>query len=149
MGILLLQSTILIHLFRYVSCRPRDQWPSTSRLLETHVVVNKPHTTTSQKTTKQRHHGPPNPPAPGGSNLTGECDCCISRDRSGSFQSGDVTFIDETNKFSILLTNILHAAARRARGQKVFEVIACAFLRGRRIEMTCTDPSYSPISFLP
>ena len=104
--------------FKFVSCT-QSQWPNTSLLSETHDVVNKTHTDTSQKTTKQRHHGPPNPPAPVGSNFTGECDRRTSCDRSRPFQLGDVTFIDETNKFSILLTNILYAAAQRARGQKV------------------------------
>jgi hypothetical protein len=33
--------------------------------------------------------------------------------------------------------------------RRVFEMIACAFLLGRCIETTRTDPSYSPIFFLP
>ena len=74
---------------------------------------------TSQKTTKQRHHGPPSPPAPGGSNSTGERDRPTSRDRSQSLRSSYVTFIDESNKSFILLTILLCAEARRALGQKV------------------------------
>jgi hypothetical protein len=71
------------------------------------------------KTTKKRHHGPPNPPAPGGFNSTGECDRLTSCDRSRSLQSSDVTFIDENNKSFILLTIFLCAAAQRALGQKM------------------------------
>ena len=67
---------------------------------------------------KKHHHGLPNPPAPGSSNFTGECNRRMSRNRSRSLQSGDGTFIDQTNKFFILLTNILFAAAQRARDKR-------------------------------
>ena len=80
-----------------------------------HDVVQR---TTHNITQKKRHHGPPNPPAPGSSNFTGECDRRMSCDRSRSLQSGDGTFIDQTNKFFILLTNILFAAAQRARDKR-------------------------------
>ncbi len=96
-----------------VSCRPRDQRPNTSSLLSP-LLKDQAHShTTPQVKKKHRHHGPPNPLAPDGSNFTGECN------QSRSLRSGDVTFIDETNKSFILLTIILCAAAQHARGQKV------------------------------
>jgi hypothetical protein len=60
-----------------------------------------------------------NPLAPSDSNFTGECDCRMLRNRSRSSRSGDVIFIDETNKTFILFTTILCATAQRVRGQKV------------------------------
>jgi len=92
----------------------------------------------------------PNPPAPSGFIFKGECDRRMSRDRSRSLRSGDVIFMDATKKSFILLTTILCASAQRARGQKVsFQREYSCFLLRRCIEKTRTDPSYSPISFLP
>ena len=106
--------------------------------------------TTNNINQKKCHHGPPNPPAPGGSNSTGECDRPTSRDRSRSLRFSDVTFIDENNKSFILLTILLCAAAQRALGQKVsFWSDSSCFFHGRFVETTRTDPSYSLISFLP
>ena len=106
--------------FRFVSCRPRDQRPNIS-LLSPPLTGEQAHTQPHmlKKTTKHRHHSPQNLPAPSHPNFTGECDRRASRDRSQSSRSGDVIFIDETNKSFILLTNILCASAQRARGQKV------------------------------
>ena len=52
--------------FRFVSCRPWDQWPDTSLLSplrESCVMCKDTHNQPPEKT-KHRHHGPPNPPAP-------------------------------------------------------------------------------------
>ena len=92
----------------------------------------------------------PNPPAPSGFNFKGECDRRMSRDRYRSPQHGDAIFRCKTNFCFILLTIILYAADRRARGQKVcfFSEYLC-FLFGRCVESTRTDPSYPPIYFCP
>ena len=105
------------------------------------------HRTTSKK---HRHHDLPRPPASSGFNFTGECDRRMSRDRYRSPQHGDAIFSCKTNFCFILLTIILYAADRRARGQKVcfFSEYLC-FLFGCCVESTRTDPSYPSIYFLP
>ena len=78
--------------------------------------------TTQQQAKKQQNIGTMalhNPPAPSGFNFRGKCDRRTSRDLSRSSRSGDVIFIDVTNKTFILFTIILCASAQRARGQKV------------------------------
>ncbi len=137
-------------LFRFVSCRPRDQWPNIS-LLSPPLAGVQAHTQTNmlKKTTKHRHHSPQNPPAPSDSNFTGECDRLTSRDWSRSSRSGDVIFIDEIKKTFILFTTILCASAQRARRQNVSFWSDCScFFRRRFVETMRTDPSYSLISFL-
>jgi hypothetical protein len=79
-----------------VSCRPRDQQPNTSSLLSPPL---------GEQALSSRHYGPPNPPAPAGSNSTGECNRPTSSDWSRSLQSSDVTFIDEINKFFHFIDN--------------------------------------------
>ena len=119
----------------------------------TYTVITSPtNTTTTHRTTskKHRHHDLPNLPAPGGFIFKGECDRRMSRDRSRSLQSGDVIFLDATKKSFILLTTILCASTQHARGRKVsFQSEYSCFLLRRCIEKMRTDPSYSPISFLP
>ncbi len=89
-----------------------------------------------------------NPPAPSGSNFTGECDRRTSRDRSRSSQSGDKIFIDETKKTFILFTTILCASAQRARGQKwVFEVMARAFFVAASSKRSVLTPATRRYSF--
>ena len=92
----------------------------------------------------------PRPPASSGFNFKGECDRRMSHDRPWSAQYGDAIFLRETNCFLILLSIILYAADRRARGQKVcfFSEYLC-FIFGRWVESTRTDPSYPLIHFLP
>ena len=136
----------------FVSCRPRDQRPNTSSLLSPPLGEQAlSHTTPQVK--KQQNSGTMalhNPPAPSGSNFTGECDRRKSCDRSGSLRSGDVIFIDETKKTFILFTTILCASAQRARGQMVsFWSDGSCFFHRRFVKKMRTDPSYLPIFFLP
>ena len=91
--------------FRFVSCRPRDQWPNTSHLSSLLLSESMHSLTQPHKPKKHRHHGPPNPPAPAGSNSTGECHRRTSSDQSRSLQSSDVTFMDEINKFFHFIDN--------------------------------------------
>ena len=93
-----------------MSCRPRDQQPNTSSLLSPPL---------GEQALSSRHYGPPNPPAPAGSNSTGECHRRTSSDQSRSLQSSDVTFIDQNIKSYILLTILIFAAAQCAQEQKV------------------------------
>ncbi len=136
---------------RFVSCRPETN--GLILLFSLLLLPESKHTHTTPHVeirTKHRHHGPPNPLAPDGSNFTGECDRCTLRDRSRSSQSSDVTFIDETKSFILLTIIILCAAAHRARGQKVsFWSDGSCFFCHRCIKTARTDPSYSPIPFLP
>ena len=116
------------------------------------TILPPQHTTTTHRATskKHRHHDLPRPPASSGSNFIGECDRRMSRDRSRSPQHGDAIFLRETNCFFILLPIILHAADRRARGQKVcFLIEYLCFFFGCCVESTRADPSYLPICFLP
>jgi hypothetical protein len=75
--------------------------------------------TQHHKKQKHQHHDLPCPLASSGFNFIGECDRRMLRNRSWSLQHGDVIFIDETNIFFILLTNILKALDQRARKLKV------------------------------
>ena len=86
-------------------------------------------TTTHRATSKKhRHHDLPHPPASSGFNFTGECNRRTLRNRYQSPQHGNAIFLCQTNFFFILLTIILCAADRCARGQKVcFLVNTCAF----------------------
>ena len=84
----------------------------------------------------------PNPPAPSGFNIKGECDRRMSRDRSRSPQHGDAIFRRETNFFFILFTIILYAADRRARGQKVcFLVNTCALYLAIALNQRALTPA--------
>ncbi len=71
------------------------------------------------KKQKHWHHDLPWPLASSGFNYIGECDPHMLRDRSQSTHHGNLTFIDETNVFFILLTIILHVLDRRAHELKV------------------------------
>ena len=93
-----------------------NQEPTTSR---THNNQNTHKHTTHKTKNNIQHHGPPKPPAPNGSNFTGECNCRMSRDWSRSLQHGDELLIDNTNFPFIYLTIILGAAAQRAHWLKV------------------------------
>jgi hypothetical protein len=75
--------------------------------------------TQHHKKQKHQHHDLPQPLASSGFNFLGECDRCMLRNRSQSTQHGDVIFIDETNKFSILSAIILQVLDRPAHELKV------------------------------
>ena len=62
---------------------------------------------------------PPSRRLPAAPSFRGKCDHRTLRDRSRPLLSGDVIFIDESNKFLTLLTIILCAEAGHARAQKV------------------------------
>ncbi len=103
----------------------------------------------TQKNWKHRHHVPPKPLASSGSNFTGECNRCTSRNRYWSPQYGNVTFIDKTNCSVILFTIILQATAWRARGQKVsFSKLLFMLFLHNCIGTMHTNLSYPAIFYL-
>ncbi len=74
----------------------------------------------------------------------------MSHDDARSSQHGDATLIDYTNCYVIVVTILLIASAQRARRQSVsFWSESAFFFCGRCIKTMRTEPSYSPISFLP
>ncbi len=75
--------------------------------------------TTPKKQKHRHHHDLPWPLASSNFNFIGECDCHTLRIWSQSTQHGNVIFIDETNKFLILLTIILQVLDQRAYKLKV------------------------------